>query len=153
VSDGLTPHELGELASKYALIRDLRQRRERGEPPPSREVFRDLARAFPGALRELDRMPMSVILRRIAELDRARTDGCVLLWMVVQAHYHRLLRYALAHKQRARLMNSPSILGVDEEFSSCLERPPGGRVVPLVLSAIARLIGRDVAEVASILES
>jgi len=153
VKAALPPDDLAGLAAKYAQIIDLRQRRERGEAQPSRDVFRDLARAFPGALRELDRMPMSVIERRIAELGRARADGMVLDWMVVQSHYHRLLRYALERKQLPRGSPPLAVSGVDEEFLACLERPPGGRLVPLVLSALARLLGRHVDDVESLLEA
>lgn len=143
------PSELAELSEKYDLLLALRRARERGEPIPDRRVFRELASRFPGALRELDRMPMATLERRAAELAEVRAGQAPRPWMAVVASYHELIRFALAH--RGRHAASPPT-GGDREFLEGLARPPSGRVVPLVTSRLARVLGCEVADVIALLE-
>lgn len=144
------PEEIAALTEKYRLLLDLRRAHERGEPTPGRALFQGLAARFPGALRELDRMPMATLERRLAELAAIGEGAAPPEWMVACASYHALLRFALAHKGKP----SPSAVpaGADREFLDGLARPPNGRMVPLVVSAIARGLGREVAEVIALLE-
>src|SRR4051812_43200333 len=69
------------------------------EPDP-RPAMAELARDFPGALREIDELPINVIRERIealtvAEKDRARVEP----WMHAHAIFHRLARGALVAKR------------------------------------------------------
>ncbi len=150
------PREIAALSEKYRLLVELRRARERGEPLPPRAVLRDLAWRFPGALRELDRMPMATIERRIAELADASRGGATREWMAAHASYHELLRFALAHKlARAFEREAPDIAApaaADREFLEALRAAPGGRMVPLVRSTIARVLAREVADVVALLE-
>jgi hypothetical protein len=145
------PNEVAALTDKYQQLLELRRARERGEPPPPRLVFQRLAARFPGALRELDRMPMPTLERRIAELALARASGVTRDWMAISASYHELLRFALRYKGKAPDLTALPA-GCDREFLDRLAEPPGGRVVPLVCGAIARVLGREVADVVALLE-
>lgn len=62
-----------------------------------------LARRFPGALRELDALPMETIEERLAALDAALADDSAWRpWMDAQLEYHALARGALAAKRFLR---------------------------------------------------
>src|SRR5688572_21818647 len=56
----LTPGaaDLARLAAKYETLATLRRERAAGAPLPGAAHFRALAREFPGALQELDTLPL-----------------------------------------------------------------------------------------------
>jgi hypothetical protein len=94
---------LRALAAKYRELAALRRARERGEPPPEREVFRKLAAAHPGALYELDTLPLEEIERRAAGLEQAVTGaGPLEPWMRWMVRYHQLVREELGARRRRR---------------------------------------------------
>jgi hypothetical protein len=94
---------LRALAAKYRELAALRHARERGEPPPEREVFRKLAAAHPGALYELDTLPLPEIERRAEGLERAVTGlGPLEPWMRWMVRYHQLVRDELSARRRRR---------------------------------------------------
>ncbi|MBS2018440.1 MAG: hypothetical protein JST00_36585, partial [Deltaproteobacteria bacterium] len=69
------------------------------EPDP-RVAMTRLAREFPGALRELDELPLGSIEQRIAELDGAIGDATrIARWMRAMDAFHRHARGALAVKR------------------------------------------------------
>lgn len=72
----------------------LRLREAKTVVPPT-EALRRLSAEFPGALRELDRLSVNEIERRLTEL-RGGAPGPLL---VAIARYHERLREALTHKQ------------------------------------------------------
>lgn len=105
-----------------------------------------LAAEFPGALREIDRLPARVIDARIAELD-AVIDGAPLApWMEAQMLFHGRARAVLAAKRGLGRARTP-----DEthrarfpEVADELDRiaaPPGGRLMPLVTAWVAVRLG------------
>lgn len=86
------------LREKYAALEALRRARlsaPNDEPPI--DALRALSRRFPGALRELERMPLPTIVARGEVLDEvlAGTRGEP-LWSVAQRSYHDALARALA---------------------------------------------------------
>ncbi len=148
--------ELGRLAGKYQALGDLRRARARGEAVPPPAVFRALARDFPGALNELDTLPLDAIDARAASLGVAAAGGPVEPWMDWLSGYHALLRAALAIKPRvrrgpaldgaraerlAREASASAGIAVDGAFVLAVADPPGGRLVPLVLARLAELHG------------
>jgi len=58
-----------------------------------------LAARYPGALRELDALPLDVIEQRIRALEEATTTGSPTRWMIAQLVFHRFSRGALAAKR------------------------------------------------------
>ncbi len=94
---------LRALAAKYRELAALRRARERGEPPPAKEVFRKLAAAHPGALYELDTLTLEEIETRADALEHAVTGLRVLEpWMRWMARYHQLVREELSARRRSR---------------------------------------------------
>lgn len=94
---------LRALAAKYRELAALRRARERGEPPPERDVFRKIAAAHPGALYELDTLPLAEIDRRAETLEQAVTGtGPLEPWMRWMVRYHHLVREELAARRRRR---------------------------------------------------
>ncbi len=94
---------LTALVDKYRCLRELRQRATGSDANEARAQMSALAKRFPGALRELDQLPMALIETRLAAL-------CAVLegrsapqrWMLLQCAYHGQLRAALRIKQQLR---------------------------------------------------
>jgi hypothetical protein len=98
--------DLRALRDKYDRMLALREAHARArsdecfvEPDPRPQMAK-LAEEFPGALREIDRLPLEVIVARIealviAERDASRTER----WMHAQVSFHQLARGALVAKR------------------------------------------------------
>jgi hypothetical protein len=159
------PSILLELRSKYAemlamRVADERAGQGRGAALDERRVrarMNDLAERFPGALREIDALPLTVIERRIAELDAtAEAKAEPAPWMVAVALFHALTRGVLVAKRWLRGRKD-----VDDSFASrfshdlsnlpfpadsrawtselaSVARPPRGRLLDLVFVRLAR---------------
>ena len=151
--------ELGRLAYKYKTLAELRRDRAGGGEPPPARVFKALAGEFPGALQELDTLPLEVIEERESALARAADGGEVSPWMEWLHGFHTLMRAALRVKvrlagardvsdDRARALaleaarHGPAD-DVDVSFVCAVARPPGGRITPVVLSRLAARFGAD----------
>ena len=84
-----------DLRAKYEEMRELR-RTDDGSYDP-RERMAALASRFPGALREIDTLPLDEIEHRIAALTNAERDPShAMPWMKAQSRFHELVREALA---------------------------------------------------------
>lgn len=130
------------------------------EPDP-RDAMTRLAREFPGALRELDELPLATIGERIAELDAAIGDATRITgWMRAMVAFHRRARGALAVKRwlagrpitgttRDELARDLASLEHGEDARAWLDaidavrRPPRGRVMDLVYARVADELGFD----------
>jgi hypothetical protein len=78
------------LLAKYETIAALRLARSHGEPHPPRAFFQALAAEFPGALKELDRLPPPLVRERALFLAGPDLDeDAPWLWPV--AVYHAVL--------------------------------------------------------------
>lgn len=160
--------DLRALRDKYERMLHLREvhARAHAEPdfaePDPRAAMAELARRFPGALREIDELPIDVIRARIEALAAAETDRARLApWMTALASFHRLARGALAVKRwlagRALtpaletdfVVALPSLEDADDaklwiEDVHAIASPPRGRVMDLVYVRLARELGVDV---------
>ena len=162
--------DLRALRDKYEQMLRLRQlhARAKAEPdfvePDPRPSMVALARRYPGALREVDELPLDVIEARIAELALAEHDAeRIASWMMAQAEFHRLARGALAVKRW--LAGRPPTAEIEAAFAAKLRampegaredamewehdlhaiaKPPRGRVMDLVYARLARTLGVDV---------
>jgi hypothetical protein len=143
---------LARLAHKYERLAELRRARARGEPIPDRAVFRALAGEFPGALYELDRLPLEEIDARRSALGAALAGAPEADWMRPMAAYHALYRAALYVKLRtakgrplgaeeaaalAAAAARHAAIDVDIAFVMAVARPDGGRIGPIVLAEAA----------------
>jgi hypothetical protein len=160
--------DLRALRDKYERILRLRELHVRAstEPgflePDPRRAMAELASTFPGALREMDELPLSLVRTRIAELEAAEVDAeRVATWMTAQARFHALARGALSVK---RWLGGRAVApAVTEDFAASLAtlphaedarpwgdelaaiaRPPRGRLMDLVYQRLARELGVDV---------
>ena len=158
-----SPSELRDIRDKHARIaalRDAHEREGRAEEPPRAELA-SLAARWPGALRELDDLPRDVLAARLAELDAAlASGGPVAPWARAQIAFHALARGALSAKRwlagrheiddGIRRAFEETFRGDEEAlaWSDRLDevaRPPRGRVLSLVWSALAARLELDVA--------
>lgn len=174
--------ELEALVEKYRTLHTLRTRREELEEQgragfseqegrARRGAFRQLARRFPGALRELDACSAETLARKRSAVeselarDRASQDAPHPLWMSVVFDYHDLLREALAvklwlaerigkqgtisrevlfefHIWHAKYAHRGEARLTLEDLDSYYH-PPGGRVLSLVWTQLSAKYGQD----------
>ena len=157
--DSSEHNALRALQSKYQTLRALRL--EGGAEPPRARLFA-LARAFPGALRELDQLPMELLETRFEAIERALGgEGPVEAWMRLQVGYHGFMRAVLRIRRLSRgrsldfddaareLAALPYEPAADEPPASrfgllelrLIRRPPGGRLNPWVFAEVAKDCG------------
>jgi len=117
LSNEILRESLERLLVKYQSLAVLRARREEAENSGDREFgrdealsrtveFRRIAREFPGALRELDVSPASLLQAKAraleAEIEAVRADPNrdrpLRSWVAIVLDYHATLREALAVK-------------------------------------------------------
>ena len=131
--------KLERLAEKYRALAELAERRESlraaggqrfeaAESGARRRLFRELAREFPGALRELDATPTDVLRERhrvAAELVRAGAAELP-LWMEVAIAYHAEVREALDIKlwMARRALRKPLSAEIHRAFRRGYARRP-----------------------------
>jgi len=100
----------------------------------TRRTLKQLAREFPGALRELDSLPTDEIERRLSALEGGGDEP----WMRWMARFHTLMRAAL--QMRARPDEAAELArgaGVDEAFAAAVKSPAHGRLMVVVFDRIA----------------
>ena len=150
-----------ELRDKYERMYALREANARAKTDPrspepdTRAELARLAEEFPGALREIDQLPLGTIRERIVALSALeKLPGTPAPWMIAQVAFHRHARGALAAKRwlAGRKDVTPAMhadfarahAGHDAAlFASDLRsvaRPPRGRIVDLVFEHVARAL-------------
>jgi hypothetical protein len=140
--------DVDDLRRKYDLLIELRE----GKRPGGRDVLRALAKEFPGALRELDALPLDALRARRAATDEVPPPG----WVPWIAAYHGLMRVTLALKRAlpargdvdsarvtalAAAASAPWGATLDEAFVRAVRRPPQGRLGPLVFALLGAHFG------------
>lgn len=164
-------HDLRGLRDKYERMLSLRTAHERArvdprfvEPDPRPEMAR-LAEEFPGSLREIDALPLTVIAARIEALravePRPREAEP---WMLAQVAFHRYARGALATKRwlAGRKAITPALRSAFARATARLPRgadarlfaeeleaiacPPRGRLMDVVHARVARALDVTPAE-------
>jgi hypothetical protein len=148
--------ELLALAAKYQTL--LAWRREHAEQGAiaDRALLRALSQKFPGALRELDSVPLDVIEARIVQLTGAAQGSPVEPWMNWMVAYHQLMRAALWLKPRLMRPGKPGEARLAADWLEALSRaevcsvplpisfvaavasPPSGRLNALVFELLGR---------------
>ena len=158
--------DVEELREKFVILEALRDARAldpRGEVP--RLALRDLARRFPGALREIERVPRDVLKARREALDHVVRGNDEPRWALAQRHFHAELRGALAVKrmlgQGLRSADELSRGIAGQAFAEDAQRwlarapellePPSGRIEPLVVAEVARALGATLPECRALL--
>lgn len=132
--------ELARLAGKYDRMARLRRDHARGMPVADRGELRSLSRDFPGALSELDTMESSEIDERATQLRAASEGAEIEPWMTWVFAFHVGLRAAFEIRAKSPT-SSRSLIPIDDPFVAAVLAPPRGRLVPVVLAAIARWTG------------
>jgi hypothetical protein len=146
---------LTALRAKYLAIRELRA----AAAIAPRARLAELARAFPGALRELDQLPIDHVEARLRAIDDALAEGDEPeLWMRLQVGYHGFMRAVLRIRRLSRgrpleildaghellllryvpAADEPPAERFDLEALRVIRRPPGGRLNPWVFNEVAR---------------
>jgi hypothetical protein len=88
-----------DLRAKYEEMRELRRTDDGSYDPRARMVA--LASRFPGALREIDTLPLDEIEARIEALTNAERDpSTAARWMIAQSRFHALTREALSARAK-----------------------------------------------------
>ena len=93
---------VGQLVGKYRELLRMRLARAEAAPEIARRDMRLLAERFPGALRELDGLPLDEVQARLGALEQAALGATdVPAWAVWLASYHGWLRAALRIRRLA----------------------------------------------------
>jgi hypothetical protein len=148
----LSRSDLIALARKYRSLSELRRMQYHLSPFDDRLLARRLAREFPGALRELDILPLTEIERRGEALSAAAEGAAVEPWMEWMHSYHLMMRAALAIKERLRgrrIVTERSLVEIagdvsrqsgircDVTFVREVADPPAGRVNGVVFRRLS----------------
>jgi hypothetical protein len=143
---------LHALADKYRVMHELRARVGQHARQPPRDCLRALAQRFPGALRELDELPLATIETRLFAIVRVLELGSAPeRWMILQSAYHGRLRAVLRIKQSLRCCgpaddpladylqadDEPAATRFDQVALRLIARPPGGRLNRWVFEQVA----------------
>jgi hypothetical protein len=145
---------LSALARKYRTLANLRRE---SQPSPN-GLLRALAAEFPGALRELDCLPLSELERRLAAVTQAEAGGAAEPWIEWMLAYHQRMRLALHAKRRLRSAGPgrPELLArvadelgrelgsqCDADFVARVAVPPRGRLNLLVFELLEAELGQS----------
>lgn len=125
------------LARKYRALLAIR-----AAGGAARDVLRALAEEFPGALRELDTLPLAELEGRAAALEASGSEP----WMRWLAAVHAWSRAALwlkAHPGDLAGASARAGRAVDSAFAAAVARPPRRRLVRAVLERVAADFGAD----------
>lgn len=152
--------QLEALLEKYREMRRMRREDAAGLRHDPRDEMRRLARRFPGALREIDELPLEVIEERVRVLEAVlagRDEPPE--WAAYFADYHGIMRAVLRIKRMCLgaadldeaiacvrqgydpASDEPSLDELGEEAVAGITRPEGGRLNPWVFERIAALHG------------
>jgi hypothetical protein len=152
--------DLADLLGKYEAI--VRLRRHEEEAPVT--AMRALARRFPGSLRELDEMPLTILESKLRELATLAVELSAELpprlpdWASAQLRFHALVRGALVAKRFVReapdasadhlkkWTDDPEAHAWASELGS-IAKPPRGRLLDLVFARLAHELALEVDEV------
>ncbi|MGH7281120.1 MAG: hypothetical protein ACRELY_06320 [Polyangiaceae bacterium] len=124
-----------------------------------REEMAALAAVFPGALREIDELPLEEIDARLASLSRAQEDPATAEpWMRAVIEFHELTRGALALKKwlsgrktvtrqdradlekiAASLPDGPAMFVWIDDLHA-IAQPPRGKITDLVFRRLAETL-------------
>lgn len=141
---------VASLTEKYQRLVALRRAPPSAEPPT--EAMRALAARWPGALRELDRLPIEALEARLAALAAADPEAPP-RWVLRDDAWHRTMAAALRarallrgarHPDPARCEAIAKALdpdAPDPAFVSAVAAPPAGRLGWVVAAALAPRFG------------
>lgn len=150
------------LRDKYLELQRLRVEHDAGESEDPRPRMRALSARFPGALRELDELPMEQIEQRLATLHAVLEHAQPAPeWIGLQLAYHGWMRAALCVKRIAAGRDAvsadavlaelaasyrsdphePSIDAIDRAAIVSILDPVDGRLNPWVYARVAREYG------------
>ena len=150
------PHD---LRSKYEEILRLRVAHEAPDEPDPRAAMSKLANRFPGALREIDELPLAELRARIDALAATEAGAPPAPWMMAMTRYHALLRGALCAKswlagrkevtaemRAAFAVEAAGLCWAEDarawtDALASIASPPRGRVTELVFARIAEEMG------------
>jgi len=151
------------LRSKYLEMKRLRVEDAGGSTRDPKGDMARLAQQFPGALREIDDLPMDEIDARIAALDETASGGRAApewaLWMI---SYHGWMRAALRIKRlvaveagsrsavaivrdayRCESGDEPEPESLTDEMIEAIVSPAEGRLNPWIFARVAEEHGAD----------
>lgn len=158
---------LTELRGKYAEMLAMRLEHEAGTEDlrAVRTRMATLAARFPGALREIDELPLPGLRDRIAEIDAVlERDAEVPRWMTAIVRFHALARGALVAKRwlgKRRDVDEGVVASFERAVRAMpfaddarawapalasIARPPRGRVLDAVFAHLSLELGLSAAQ-------
>jgi hypothetical protein len=171
--------QLAALERKYRTLMEIHRALAAWDDARAAALDHALAEEFPGALRELQTLPLDVLEARAGALAAAVAGASPDPWMLWMSDYHALLRAALRIKRRLRRhaplddaaaealaaevasttpnttrAQGPAVAPVpliDRAFVQAVAHPPGGRMNQIVFERLALLHGTPAETIAAAL--
>jgi hypothetical protein len=157
----VTAETVRALRDKYREIKRLRDADAAGLIADPRREMAALAQRFPGALRELDELPMDQIEARLFALEQLSASvDAVPEWVRLQIGYHGCMRAVLRIKRMAAdvgddasallhalalqyqpAADEPPLASFDRAAVDAILRPADGRLNPWVYARVAAACG------------
>jgi hypothetical protein len=153
--------DLAALRTKYEEMLRLRAAASAGVAGDPRREMAALATRFPGALREIDDLPLDTIRERVRDLHDAEKGGTVAEWMTATHLFHSLTRGALCAKRwlgGRRSIDEATLAEFDRDADALnwgedtrgwradlpsLASPPRGRLTELVYRRVGSVLGMN----------
>lgn len=143
--------EASELLALAEKLTELIALRELGADDPPRDRLRALATRFPGALRELDHVPLATLIARREALNGAIGGGAIPTWAKAMSRYHGWLRIGLRLRAEATRTEAGAIAWAEAYVPVFPGDPPRARLEPTLLRLlVAPPDGRLVAVASSL---
>jgi hypothetical protein len=136
----ITRSDLHALARKYRALAELRRSAELEAGAELSGLLLGLGREFPGALIELDRLPLPEIDRRLEAIEQGLVTGAVEPWIVWMCAYHQSMRAALELRRRVS-GRAELARALARELASAAERATGFPCDAELVIAVARARG------------
>jgi hypothetical protein len=159
--------EAEELVPLAEKLRELLALRALGDADPPRDRLRALSARFPGALRELDRVPLETLAERLEAVEAAIAGGPIPGWAKPASRYHGWLRVALRLRAEAARSEEaaaawaavylPAFAGdpgrerLSLQVLRLLIAPPDGRLARVAADLAAEDAGTDAETLLSLL--
>lgn len=142
--------ELEALEEKYAFMVAAHEAHRARTPIPPHATFRAMGQRFPGALKELERLPPETLRARLDDVRRARAHGDVAPWIAIVHDYHHVLARCLAliaTREIARPTDARETL-LDVAIREAFEvRPRRPKLETITVAIVAARAGLEVAAV------
>lgn len=136
--------DLGAMEEKYAFMVEAHAAHVEGRAIPPRATFRAIGQRFPGALKELERLPRDLLVARLAGVHAAQETGEIPPWLILVHAYHLTLAHCLLRVagRRTAVDDAADPFPFDAEMIRAVHAPRRQKLEAIAVAFLARWSGR-----------